>query len=115
MDYRKMLKNQYKQTTPKRGIYIIHNLENGKVFVGSSLNVEARINRFQFELAQGIHKNDALQNDFKKYGINSFSFEIAELIEEEDNSKTNLAKALSALEETWLDKVQPFGDRGYNR
>ena len=114
MDYRKILKDEYKRTPPKRGIYIIHNLSNKKIFVGSSLNVEARINRFRFELVQGMHKNKELQTDFELFGETNFTFEIAELIKEKEQSYFDYSSELEDLEKTWIEKIQPFGDRGYN-
>ena len=113
MNSRKTLKNQYKNSPPKRGVYIVRNKLNNKAFVGSSMNVPGRINRFQFELANGMHKNKALQKDFEKYGAGNFSFEIAELLKEE-KPNFDYAKALAALEEKWRAKVQPFGENGYN-
>ena len=115
MDFRKTIKNQYKNRPPKRGIVIIRNKANSKVFVGSSMNVQGRINRFQFELTHGLHKNINLQKDFEKYGLKNFSFEIVELLKENAKPDFDEAKALSGLEKRWLEKMQPFGDRGYNQ
>ena len=114
MNYRKAAKDEYKKSSPRRGVYIIHNLKNNKLFVGSAFNVDARLNRSRFELTQGVHKNAELQHDFTAIGEKNFSFEVADVLEEKNEQKVDLSKELQQLELMWLEKVQPFGERGYN-
>ena len=109
---RKEIKNQYKQTLQKMGIYQITNLVNQKVLLGSSMNLDGIINRHKFELKMGSHKNKDLQNDWNKFGENSFAFEVLEEIEPREN--LDYQKELEFLEDLWLEKLQPFGEKGYN-
>ena len=39
------------------GIYIVKNLVNGKVYVGSSITVLARVTAHKSELRKGKHRN----------------------------------------------------------
>lgn len=57
------------------GIYKIQNLLNGKLYIGSSLNVKRRLTLHKCNLRKNKHVNLALQNAFKKYGQDAFSFE----------------------------------------
>jgi len=61
-----------------QGIYQIRNLQNGKVYIGSSKNIFTRWKRHLSNLKNKNHPNSHLQSSFNKYGINNFSFEILE-------------------------------------
>lgn len=54
------------------GIYQIVNTVNGKRYVGSSVNVEKRLNEHFRVLSLGKHHCVALQRAFNKYGRDSF-------------------------------------------
>lgn len=60
------------------GIYIIRNLTNNKVYIGSSNNIVKRFKTHKDELIDSIHKNPHLQQSVDKYGIDNFSFELLE-------------------------------------
>ena len=47
------MQRPYKNVITPMGIYAIRNLQNAKVFVGWSLDVNALLNRSSFELEQG--------------------------------------------------------------
>lgn len=109
------LKRAYKEAEPKAGIYQIRNTANGKVLLGSSTNLHGPLNRHRFMLKFGSHQNRALQSDFKEFGEAAFVFEIVEILEKKnDDPDFSLERALEALEERWVEKVQPFAARGYN-
>jgi len=71
------------------GIYVILNLVNGKVYVGSSKYVNGRLADHKILLARGIHGNAHLQSAWNKHGSAMFSFEVLrecpedELLEQE--------------------------------
>jgi len=54
------------------GIYCIKNKINGKVYVGSSVNMYRRLLRHLNELRHNIHINGHLQKSFLNYGEHSF-------------------------------------------
>ena len=58
------------------GIYIIKNLANGKVYVGSSANISARWCKHRTALEAGTHHSVKLQRAWAKYGRDAFSFEV---------------------------------------
>src|SRR3990172_6919673 len=98
---------EYKQTPRPMGVYIVKNNVNGKALVGSSPNVPGKINSMKFQLEAGTHKSRDLQSDWNTYGEQSFSFEILDLLEQGDKSPDDLKDDLEALEELWLEKLQP--------
>lgn len=61
-----------------QGIYYIICKKNNKVYIGSSINIEKRINRHKRELKNNIHKNSHLQKSVIKYGLDNFEFGLLE-------------------------------------
>ena len=108
------LKKKYKETPRPMGMYIIKNLANGKIFISKNKNINGRINRHKFELQHGFEEIAALQEDYNKFGPESFSFEILDQLEPKDDPLYNYTEDLEVLEEMWLEKLQPYGDKGYN-
>jgi len=115
MKSRKNIKREYKERNKAAGIYQVKNTGNGKVLLGSSLNLEGPLNRHKFMLTIGSHLNDALQREWHEYGPDKFVFEILEVVEVKDDPGFNLDEELRLLEQIWLEKLQPFGERGYNK
>jgi len=56
------------------GIYSIKNSINGKVYVGSAVNLNERFKVHQRHLRQGKHHSLKLQQAWRKYGEGSFAF-----------------------------------------
>jgi hypothetical protein len=52
---RSELKRGYKEKPPAMGVFAVRNLPQGKVLVGSSLNLPGALNRLRFELSLGGH------------------------------------------------------------
>jgi len=115
MESKSDLKRQYKETSNEAGIFLITNTTNGKVFLGSSLNLYGPLNKHRFMLSTGSHLNSELQADWNRLGADAFKFEIVEVIKPSDDPDFRLETALVASEEAWLAKMQPVGERGYNR
>lgn len=112
---KKELKKQYAQTLRPMGVYQVKNLANEKIFIDSSLEVNGRINRVKFQLDHGSYPNTVLQNDYKKFGVDKFVFEVIDYLEPKDDAKADYAEDLKMLEEMWIEKLQPFGEKGYNK
>lgn len=66
------------------GVYQIINTVNGKRYVGSSVNIEARWKHHIWCLNRGSHHSPYLQNSWNKYGEHCFTFAILSE-NEEDN------------------------------
>jgi len=96
------------------GVFQIKNIANGKVLLGSSLNLEGPLNKHRFMLRINGHPNKELQKDWNELGPDQFIFEILETVPIKDDPNFNLKDELTLLEEIWLEKLQPFDERGYN-
>ena len=86
------------------GIYKIENKVNGKVYVGQSIDINARWKNHITLLNKGNHHNDYLQKSWNKYGENNFEFSIIEECLPEDRFKR---------EKYWIDYYNTYED-GYN-
>jgi hypothetical protein len=112
---KKEIKNQYKQSPPKMGVYKVENLANGKIFISSGLNVQGKINSIKFQLNHGSYPNRELQNDFNSSGESNFKFEIIDYLDPKDEPGYDHTSDLKVLELMWIEKLQPFGEKGYNK
>ena len=60
----------------KSGIYCIENLENGKKYIGQTVNLERRERKHFSSLKGNYHPNIHLQCAYNKYGEENFKFKI---------------------------------------
>jgi len=90
-------------------------LVNGKIFISSSLDLDAIWNRHRTQLKFGIHPNQQLQQDWKQFGVEKFVFEILIEIKEEDGKNINYDKEVKQLEQLFIEDKTPFGEKGYNK
>ncbi len=114
MDRKATLKRQYKENPPSAGVYKITNTANGKIFVGKGLNVQGKLNGQKAQLRWGGHKNPDIQADWNRYGSESFAFEVLDYLAPPDDPGQDMDEDLEALRRLWLDKLRPYGDKGYN-
>jgi len=80
------------------GIYQIRNLINGKVYIGSSIDIDKRWKKHVRELKNLIHPNQHLQSSWNKYGEESFIFEMIEDVCDD--------KLLLKCEQKYLDNLK---------
>ncbi|WP_084134843.1 DUF2087 domain-containing protein [Paenibacillus harenae] len=130
---RKQLTSEYQERERKMGVYRIKNDINGKIYIGGSTNLEPLWGKEQFQLNMDGHRNRELQKEWKQYGGENFSFLILETVKF-DHQVLYDYKDVSAVEgrqpadmvrqynrevaeltEKWIEKLQPYGDKGYNR
>lgn len=111
---RKELNRAYQERVKPSGVFQVKNLVNGKILLGSSLNLEGPLNKHRFMLRVNSHPNKELQKDWNELVADQFVFEILETVEIQAHPNFNLKDELTLLEEIWLEKLQPFGERGYN-
>jgi len=114
MKTRKEIHREYKERVKPAGVFQVKNTVSGKVLLGSSLNLEGSLNRHKFMLKIRSHTNKSLQKDWDELGADAFVFEILEQVQVKDDPNFNLKDELTLLEMIWLEKLQPFGERGYN-
>lgn len=113
-DHRKELKQAYKEIKTEAGVYQIKNTINQKALVVAAPNLKTMHGKC-FQLQMGSHKNAQLQAEWKQYGEDAFVFEVLEVLEDKDEGTFARQEALRQLEQKWLDKLQPYGNRGHNR
>lgn len=108
------MKREYKERKRTAGVFQVKNIANNKVLLGSSLHMDGPLNSHRFMLKLGSHRNVALQKEWNEYGPDKFVFEILETVTTKDDPGFDVGDELTLLEQIWLEKLQPFGDRGYN-
>lgn len=80
------------------GIYQIKNQVNGKIYIGSSINLKQRFAKHLALLRHNKHSNSHLQNAWNKYGEQSFTITIVELCDKD---------ILIDLEQWYIDVLKP--------
>lgn len=94
-------------TKISKGIYKITNTKTGKVYVGSSSNIEKRFFEHKRDLENNRHHSYKMQKDFNiKKNIGDFIFEI---VEELNGTKQELFRK----EQYYIDKYDAYNS-GYN-
>ena len=111
---KKAAKLAYKASRRPMGIFQIRNEVSGRIFVGSSMDLAAMFNRIRFQLFAGAHPNKELEADWKRLGADKFTFEVLEELVPRVDVNYDYRADLETLEDLWLEKLQPFGERGYN-
>lgn len=79
----------------KKGIYIITNKVNGKVYIGQSKKLNQRYGGHLYRLKRKEHHNEILQRAFDKYGVDNFEYNILEEVLDDN--------ILSEREKYWID------------
>jgi len=90
----------------KTGVYKITNLVTGKVYIGSSINIELRWREHKRDLLRNKHHSTKLQRSYNIHGINNFTFEILVECKKDKNTIIN-------LEQYYIDKFNSY-KKGYN-
>lgn len=80
------------------GIYQIRNRVNGKVYIGSAINLRHRWNKHLSDLRCERHSNAHLQAAFRKYGEGVFEFSVLESVE---------PRMLIEREQDYFDALHP--------
>lgn len=111
----------YAQSFRRMGVYQIRNVENGKILVLGSMDLDGAKNRLAFMQQTNMNTVFELQQDWNKHGGSSFVFEELDSIkprEENVTDRNELKKyqtEVDALLELWIEKLQPYEEKGYNR
>jgi hypothetical protein len=114
MNDKKELIKQYKQTIQEMGIFQIKNKITGKIFIGNAKNLKGILNSNKFQLKTHRHSNQELQQDYNKYGEANFDFEILDYLKPKEDLNYDYTEDLNILENMWLEKLQPYNEKGYN-
>ena len=111
---RKELIRQYKETPRPMGVFRVHNTVGDRSFVGTSRDVPSMLNRQRFQLEHGSHPNRELQEDWNRLGAGAFAFEVVDTLKPSEQADSDAAEDLRVLGDLWLEKLSPYGERGYN-
>jgi hypothetical protein len=111
---KKEMMNKYKQTVQPMGILQIKNLKNGKIFLESTKNLQGKINSSKFQLKNSLHLNKEMQKDFNEIGEEGFSFDILDYLKPKEDLNFDYTEELKILLDMWLEKLQPYDEKGYN-
>jgi hypothetical protein len=110
----KQLKQNYKETPRAMGVFLIRNNLTDRIFLAAGIDLHGLINRHKFALGHGSHANKQLQADWNEFGSDNFAFEIVDQISPRPGIEVDNRAEVASLEDLWLEKLQPFGERGYN-
>ena len=77
------------------GIYQIRCVPNGKIYIGSSVDIRERWSQHRWSLRRGQHQNRFLQRAWNKYGEAHFELSVLEFVDMPD---------LLRAEQAWIDK-----------
>jgi hypothetical protein len=110
---RKELQEEYKQIKTYMGVFQIANKINGKIYVDSYPNLKNKWLTLQMQLNMGRFANSQLQKDWQELGVEAFNYKV---LEEKDAGEVLDRKwELKQMKKKWLEKLQPYGDKGYNK
>jgi group I intron endonuclease len=90
-------KNRTKKVRRLSGVYQIHCKSNGKIYIGSAVNLPVRWAEHRGRLQRGLHVNKHLQQAWNKYGEEGFEFTVLEYVRR---------PYLLRIEQQWIDKTQ---------
>jgi hypothetical protein len=111
---KKEIRKEYKNQKHPAGIYAVRNKIDNIMFIGTSLNLPAKIRGITFELEMGSHAYHNLANDYKKLGKENFEIFILDQIEVKDETDRGLQAELKTLEAMWVEKLKSEGVIFYN-
>jgi group I intron endonuclease len=102
------------------GVYIIENIINGKVYIGASRNIVARLNMHKLMLKKGNHCNNHLQSAYNFYNRDGFLFDILEECEEkfifsQENYWCNLLNSHDREYGYNIDPTSPYGKQAVSK
>lgn len=87
------------------GVYKITCTPNGRIYIGSSVNITHRWRCHRSHLQRDRHHNKHLQKAWTQYGGNAFVFEVIEVCD---------ASKVIEREQSYLDALKPFAPNGFN-
>lgn len=103
---RQQLRQTYLQQKDRAGIVRVVNRGNQRCWLGASVDTTATLNRLQFELKMGQHRNMQLQCDYRQFGLASFDFEVVEKISLRDQPGWNIDEELQISLRLWQTEFQ---------
>jgi hypothetical protein len=101
---RKEAIREYKERKTPRGIFSVRCTPNGRVWVGSSRNLDASKNSYWFGLRMGGHLDRSLQAEWTAQGEEAFTYEVLETFDD-DVHPMELNDLLKRKQAEWVLKL----------
>jgi hypothetical protein len=101
---RRRLSRAARDAFPPMGVYAVRDGTGGRVRVGSSRDVYARLNRIQFELRMGGHPDKDLQSAWRQDPAR-ITFEVLELVRQRTDPAFDHAQELRLLEALYRQEL----------
>ncbi len=111
---RKALIDEYRRTPRTMGVGVVRNHANGRELLVAGPDVTSLLNRQRAQLRLDAHRNARLQADWNAQGPDAFEFAVLDTLPPSDVPDYDPTEDLRALEEMWLEKLQPFEPAGYH-
>jgi hypothetical protein len=73
------------------------------------------INSNRFQSGCGSRPNKSLQADWNGYGSESFASEVLDELTATEGPARDYRADLASLEELWLERLEPYNERGYDQ
>jgi hypothetical protein len=99
---RDQLRREYKERTKQAGVFRVLNKANGRVLLGSGLDLRAPLNRVAFELDMGMCQNAELKSDLAAFDRSDFVIEVVELVDPGNDPDFDPKRELETLEKKHL-------------
>ncbi|HEY5534481.1 MAG TPA: GIY-YIG nuclease family protein [Ignavibacteria bacterium] len=112
---KKEIKEEYKQKVFKKGVFQIRNIKSGKIYIGSSTNLDVVWNSHKFRLETGIHPDKELQIDWNESGSKNFVYEILQELKESGEPSVDYDREVRGLEALCIEELKSFGNKIYNK
>jgi hypothetical protein len=93
----------YKLRKIRQGVFAVRCTVSGKVWIGSSLDLDKAQNREWFVLQSGAHYNAVLQREWNIHGEKAFEYKILETLDEAV-SQIRLNDVLKELRRQWIER-----------
>ena len=98
---RKEAIRKFKEIKPLRGTFAVKCTATGRVWVGSSRNLEATKNGAWFGLSIGSHQNKSMQAEWNAHGEAAFEYQILETLKD-DTHPLALSDLLKEMKKHWI-------------
>lgn len=119
---RKSLASAYQKSFRPMGVYQIRNVKNGKIFVDGTMDLEGAKNRLEFmkqtKMSGIIPEPEAGLGRIRRRLLRVRGTRSDQATGRERRRPYRIEKyrdEVDALLDLWIEKLQPFGDNGYNK
>lgn len=111
---RKSLIREYKDARRPMGVFQVRNVQDGRVYLGTSVDLPSMLNRQRAQLRMGGHPDKALQADWKALGPEAFTFDVLDTLDPPDEPGYDPAADLRTLEDLWRARIEVGAGTVYN-